>query len=250
LAVLVSFELPPALLGEKTYTTQTETVPPTGYLLVTVDLNNETILSQPLGGVPVDISESIPVGPTIHTRTNVTGQVELRLAPGQYGISVTDPRFGLATSAPVYSNNITMLQVEVNRTSMTSLFTAAQEASTDGEVETWDQVVVEVTPYPILLPGVSFLPGSSILVANGDGLPPFKGFPGEVFLQTVTFLSGFSQGQTAYGTEVPAEVVSQVDRSGAYWLTLQPLVLLSLSGITLLQVVSYAAGSSITFANP
>ena len=139
---------------------------------------------------------------------------------------------------------------------MTSFFTAAQVAATNGEVETWDQIVVEVTPYPVFLPGpVNYviqgtLGNASVVVVGGGGLPPFKGFPGEVFLQTVTFSSSFPQGQTAYGTEVPAEVVSQVDRSGFYWLTLQPLGLLSLSGVIILQVVSYSAGSSITFANP
>lgn len=244
LGVVVSTALPPSFL-EESAAPPIRTVVPPGYLLVTVAMDGG-----PLDGVSVAISQFTFHGLHIILATNRSGQVEFPLAPGQYGVSVTDPRFGLETSVPVSSGTTTRLQVTLNRTAFSSVFSAAQDSTLTGEIEPWNQLVVEVAPYGCLTScGLLGLGGQFGIRVIPSGITlSVPHFGSEVFVQTVRYFAN-GTGIPTLGSEIPATVISQVAGSGVSWLTLQPLSVLDLSAALYLLVVSYAVGSTVSFSN-
>ena len=85
---------------------------------------------------------------------------------------------------------------------------------------------------------------------NGGGqtVPSIPRFGTDVFVQPVTYRYNGTT-YVASGQEVPATVISQSEGSGVAWLTLQPLQILEISGANYLVVVSYEAGSSVSYSN-
>lgn len=246
IGALLSTALPPSFLEGQAGSTQNTVVAP-GYLLVSVLLDGG-----PLAGVSVVVSQVSHFGLRITLRTNLTGEVEFPLTSGQYGVSVTDPRFIIITSAPVFSGNITTVQVNANRTSYQAMFAAAQGAASAGQVETWDEIVVGVIPNgsPVYF-GLWGLTGYPIFPAPANGtIPAAPRFGSEVFVQPIKYYLNYSYSYYfADGPEIPASVLSQVAGSGVTWLTLQPMRLLDLSEANYLDIVSYAASSTVSDSN-
>lgn len=242
LAVLLSAALPPAFLAGNPQS-QVGTPQPSGLLLVSVNMQEGGGPGIPLAGVKVAISQSILHGIRLALGTNASGQVEFPLQPGQYGVSLNDSRFSLETSVQVNQTTTTWLQVVVNRTGYYAAFADAQDTTTAGEVDTWNQLVVAVPAS-----GVLVLPfGSGILTVVPGALVPNVGsaprFGSEVFVQPFLLYGG----TLTPGAETPASVVSQVSRTGLTWLTLQPLKTLDVGGASYLVIFSYAAGSTVGY---
>ncbi|MDG7007001.1 MAG: hypothetical protein JRN06_02010 [Nitrososphaerota archaeon] len=220
-----------------------------GRLLVSVTLENESTAPAPLRGAQVGVSQFVPHGLHLVLPTNETGEVEFTLPPGTYGVSVGDDRFTLSAEVSVNLNKVTWMRVSVNRTAYVASFAVAEDSTSRGDIEPWNTVVVEVTPYqfPTLLT-IGYAQGQQVIVSPVSSPPSPPTFDGQVFLRPFSFTPG-GGGQVIWGLEVPATVVSQVVRSRGTWLTLQPASLLQLGGSSYLQVVSYQAGSSVTIEN-
>ncbi|MDE1853645.1 MAG: hypothetical protein KGI38_07855 [Thaumarchaeota archaeon] len=245
LGVLVSIALPPSFLGKSD--TVVETIAPLGRLVVAVNMYNGSLIPGPLSGVQVAVAGPLRVH--FIGYTNKSGEFEWQLASGQYGVSVTDPRFATETSAAVRPGILTTVQVSVNRTESYSIFSAAEDSTTQGKIETWNQLVVEVSLYPYYFP-LPYSAGAFVVLNAPISpiIPSLPTFGEEVFVQP------FGAGPTgccspAKGGEVPAKVVSQFPGQGAVWLTLQPLSLLDLAGAYFLGIVSYQAGSSVSYSS-
>ena len=254
LAVLVALALLLALqLPSSGFTgsgpSPVDVLPTAGQLLVSVALNNESSLPTPMKGVQVAISQPILHGLHLVLPTNGTGEVELTLPAGTYGVSVSNGKFALSSDVPVNSTGLTWMHVLVNRTSYLASFAEAQDSTSQGEIEPWNTVVVEVTPYQFLFPVVNGNPrGQQIIIGSVLPNPSPPTFNGSLYIQPYYFPSAAGAGLVG-GTEVPMTVVSQVARSGGTWLTLRPDGLLQLAGALYVQVVSYQAGSSVSFEN-
>ena len=220
-----------------------------GRLLVSVMLENESTVPAPLKGVQVGVSQFILHGLHLLLPTNGTGEVEFTLPPGTYGVSVGNDRFTLSSDVSVSSNEVTWMHVSVNRTAYMASFASAEDSTSRGDIEPWNTVVVEVTPYqfPTLLT-IGYTQRQQVIVIPISSASSPPTFNGEVFLQPFSLTPG-GGGQVIGGPEVPATVISQVVRSGGTWLTLQPASLLQLGGTLYLQVVGYQAGSSVTIVN-
>jgi len=190
----------------------------------------------PLAGSQVRVSQTLPHGFTLMAQTNDSGEVEIAVASGQYAVSVFDQRFSYETIVPVNPEKVTQTQVLVNRTSFSAFWAEAQDSSTSGQVETWNQVEVAVSTldnnfftYPIV---------------QSRNYSNFV-FPTNVFLQpTKIRFNGVTFGPS--GPEIPATLISQVRSSGDIWLVLRPLAPFSLSGANYLGVVAYEASGNVT----
>jgi len=245
LALLLALQLPSSgFTGKGNFSTTSYSE---GQLLVSVTLENGSTVAAPLKGVQVGISQLILHGLHLVLPTNGTGEVELALPPGTYGVTVSSDKFNQSSDISVDSGRLTWMQVSVNRTAYIASFVDADDSTSQGEIEPWNTVVVEVAPYLVI-----FGPGASLGEQAVPASPPPPTFNGTVFLQPLSLYP--DQGGVGFaglvgGTEVRATVISQVARSGSVWLTLQPTGLLQLAGSLYLQVVSYEAGSSVTFEN-
>lgn len=249
LALLLALQLPSSGLtgsGNSTVAASSST----GRLLVGVALENDSLAPAPLRGVQVGITQAIIHGLHLVLPTNRSGEAEFTVPAGVYGVSVGNSKFALFREVPVYSSNLTSVNVIVNRTAYIASFAEAEDSTTQGDIEPWNSVVVEVTPFrfPILLnPGN--LPGQLVIVSSVPASPSPLTINGTVFVQAVSLYSGSGGTGIAGGPEVKATVVSQVVGPGGTWLTLRPTGLLHLGGSSYLQVVSYQAGSTVSFEN-
>jgi len=241
LAVATAFAFPPGFLAGTASVTTTYTPP--GQLDLSVTINNGSGIYAPLAGGQVRVSQALLHGFTLMAATNDSGEVDITLASGQYAVSVYDRRFSFENAVPVDPGKVTRLQVQVNRTSFYAYWVEAQDSSTTGQVETWNQLEIAVS----MVGGVYFAVGPAFVfvpVGQSENYSNFK-FPANVFLQPIEFR--FS-GETVIpgGPEIPATVISQVRSSETTWLVLKPLAPFSLSGANYLGVVSYVAGGNVT----
>jgi len=234
LGVAAAVALPPGFVGGRTSATLTY-VPP-GHLALSVSMNNGGGAYTPVGSSQVRVSQTLAHGFTLLAQTNESGEVEMTLPSGQYAVFVYDGRFSYETGVSLDPGRVTQLQVHVNRTSFFAFWVEAQDSSTTGQVETWNQVEVA-----LLTSGVNYV---TVPVAQPENYSGYK-FPSNVFLQTIEFRS-FEGFFVIRGPEIPAAVVSQVTSSGNIWLVLQPLEPLSLSGANYLGVVTYEAAGTVT----
>ncbi len=244
LAVVVSTALPPSFLEGRVVKPE-QIVGPSGYLLVSVAL-----AGLPVGGVVVSASQSVLHGVRLTLETNHSGQVDFPLPTGHYGVLVTDPRFSLETFVDVFTGATTRMQVAVNRTTFTSLFAAAQDSTSVGEIEPWNVLLMEVEPsWEHLFPPLFGLGAPYIQYTLPGGVAPTVPRLGsEVFVQPMTL--HFNKTFAEYsGPEVPSTVISQVAGPGVAWLTLQPDGVLEISRANYILVIWYSAGSSVTYPN-
>jgi len=246
LAVLLALQLPSSGFTGKGNSTA-PTPYSSGQLLVSVTLENGSIVPAPLRGVQVGISQLVLHGLHLVLPTNGTGEVEVALPPGAYGVVVSNDKFAQSSDVLVDSGGVTRMNVSVDRTTYVASFVDAEDSTSQGEIEPWNTVVVEVAPYLVILASEAAF-GGQVVPAN----PPPPTFNGTVFLQPLLYYpdnggAGFA-GFVA-GMEVQATVVSQVARSGGVWLTLRPTGVLQLAGSAYLQVVSYEAGTSVSIEN-
>jgi len=234
LGVAAAVALPPGFVGGRTSATLTY-VPP-GRLVLSVSMNNGGGVYTPVGGSRVRVSQTSLHGFTLLAVTNESGEVEMSLSSGGYAVSVYDGRFTFETGVSLSPGNVTELQVRVNRTSFFAFWVDAQDSSTTGQVETWNQVEVALAAS-----GVNYV---AVPVSQRENYSNYR-FPAQVFLQTIEFesIGGFF---AIRGPEIPAAVVSQVVSSGNIWLVLKPLTPLSLTGANYLGVVTYEAGGTVT----
>jgi len=233
LGVAVAVALPPGFVAGGA--TTLAYVPP-GSLLLSVSMNNGSGAYTAVAGSQVRLSQTLPHGVTILAQTNESGEVEITVASGQYAVSVFDQRFSYETILPVNPGKVTQTHVLVNRTSLFAFWVEAQDSSTTGQVETWNQVEV----------GVSTLQANFFTspIAQFRNYSNFA-FPTNVFLQPIKIrFNGVAYEPS--GPEIPATVISQVRSSGLIWLVLRPLAPLSLSGANYLGVVAYNAGGNVT----
>lgn len=234
LGVAAAVALPPGFVAEGGSTTLAY-VPP-GSLLLSVSMNNGSGEYTPVAGSEVRVSQTLLHGFTLLARTNDSGEVEITVASGQYAVSVFDQMFSYETTVPVNPGRVTQMQVRVNRTSFLAFWVQAQDSSTTGQVETWNQVEVAVP----MLSG-NYFTREIVEFRNYSNFT----FPTNVFLQPVKFQ--FSGGTLVpTGPEIPATVISQVRSTGDIWLVLGPLTPLSLSGANYLGVAAYEAGGNVT----
>lgn len=235
--------LPPGFVGVGASATFAS-VPP-GQLALSVSMNNGTGVSIPVAGSQVRVSQTVVHGITLLAETNDSGDVEMTLPAGQYAVSVYDQRFSFETGAPIEPGRVTQLQVQVNRTSFVALWVEAQDSSTTGQLETWNQVEVAVPTSGGIFVIASVGEPNYIPFAFGQPVDysSFK-FPANVFLQAVELQSnGDTFGPS--GPETQAAVISQVENSGDIWLVLRPLAPLYLSGASYLGVTAYEAGGNV-----
>jgi hypothetical protein len=245
LAVLLALQLP-----SSGFTGRGNSTAPTPYssgeLLVSVTLENGSLVPAPLRGVQVGVSQLVLHGLHLVLPTNGTGEVEVTLPPGAYGVAVSNDKFAQSSDVSVYSGGVTRMNVTVDRTTYVASFVDAEDSTSQGEIEPWNTVVVEVAPYLVILAtGAAF--GEQ--VATNLSPPTFND---TVFLQPLLLYpddGGVGFPGFVAGAEVQATVVSQVARSGGVWLTLRPTGVLQLAGSAYLQVVSYDAGSSVSVEN-
>jgi hypothetical protein len=242
LALILALQLPSSGFTGRGNSTATTSYSG-GRLLVSVTLENGSLVPTPLQGVQVGVSQLVLHGLHVVLPTNVTGEVELTVPPGTYGVAVSNDKFTQSSDVVVGSGRLTWMNVSVNRTAYIASFVDAEDSTSQGEIEPWNTVVVEVATYLIILAS-----GEQVIPAS----PPPPTFNGTVFLQPLSLYPG--NGGVGFagfvaGTEVQATVVSQVARSGGVWLTLRPTGLLQLAGSSYLQVVSYVAGSSVSLEN-
>ena len=234
LGVAAAVALPPGFVEGGTSATLTY-VPP-GRLALSVSLSNGGGAYTPVDGSRVRVSQTLPHGFTLLAQTNGSGEVEMTLSSGEYAVSVYDGRFSFETGVSLNPGKVTQLQVRVNRTSFFAFWVEAQDSSTTGQVETWNQVEVALTAS-----GANYI---TVPIMQLENYSKFK-FPADVFLQTIEFR--YNEGFFVIrGPEIPAAVISQVISSGSIWLVLEPLAPLSLSGANYLGVVTYEAAGTVT----
>ena len=234
LGVAAAVALPPGFAVGRAPATLTY-VPP-GHLALSVSMSNGGVVYSPVDGSEVRVSQASIHGFTLLAQTNESGEVEMTLPSGEYAVSVYDGRFTFESGVSLDPGKVTQLQVRVNRTSFFALWVEAQDSSTTGEVETWNQVEVALSAS-----GVNYV---TVPMAQLENFSDFR-FPAEVYLQTVEFetIAGFF---VIRGPEIPAAVISQVLNSGNIWLVLRPLAPLSLAGANYLGVVTYEAAGTVT----
>jgi hypothetical protein len=234
LGVAAAVALPPGFVESGTFATLTY-VPP-GHLALSVSMNDGGGVYTPVDGSRVRVSQTLLHGFTLLAQTNESGEVEMTLSSGQYAVSVYDGRFSFETGVSLNPGEVTQLEVRVNRTSFFAFWVEAQDSSTTGQVETWNQVEVAVPTS-----GANYV---TVPIMQLENYSNFN-FPAEVFLQTIEFryIGGFF---VIRGPEIPADVISQVISSGNIWLVLKPLAPLSLSGANYLGVVTYEAAGTVT----
>ena len=191
LATIVSLVLPTAFLGENTVPNQVGTTESyAGRLLVTVTLHNSTGESQPVPGIPVVVTRFALKGLRLTMNTNGSGEVEMGLAPGQYGVSTSDPRFSVSNLVNVYTGNLTSMVVNVNRSAAYSIFAQAQDSTSDGQIATWNKLFVEVSTSQSQIYFGIFNVNGTLPVVVGSGQSNVTGrvrFGGQVFVQPVKF---------------------------------------------------------------
>ena len=241
LGVAAAFVLPPGFLAGTVAVTSTYTPP--GKLDLSVSVNNGSGIYTPLAGGQVRVSQALLHGFTLLAQTNASGDVDITLAAGQYAVSVYDQRFSFESAVPVNPGKVTRLQVQVNRTFFYAFWVEAQDSSTSGQVETWNQLEAAVS----MQGGSYFTVGPVYLtfpVGPYQNYSSFK-FPANVYLQPIEFRSS-GGALEPYGPEIPAEVISQVRSSETAWLVLKPSTPFSLSGANYLGVVCYVAGGNVT----
>jgi hypothetical protein len=234
LGLAAAVALPPGFVGGGASAPLTY-VPP-GHLALSVSMNNGDGVYTPVDGSRVRVSQTLLHGFTLLALTNESGEVEMTLSSGPYAVSVYDGRFSFETGVSLNPGKVTQLQVRVNRTSIFAFWVEAQDSSTTGQVETWNQIEVAVPTS-----GANYI---TVPIRQPVNYSNYK-FPTNVFLQTVEFQSivGFL---VIRGPEIPAAVISQVISSGNIWLVLKPLAPLSLSGANYLGVVTYEAAGTVT----
>jgi hypothetical protein len=251
LSLLVAVQLPStALTGRGTYVA---TVPPVGRLLVSVTLDNGSGTPLPYRGVQVAISQSALHGVRVRLTTNYTGKVEFPVQPGSYGVSVNNDKFLVLTTVPVTLGQLTHLYVNVNRTAYYASFAAADDTTSEGIIEPWNTMTLEVSPYtnPVRSP-LFFLGGQVTSVPTGNPTPALGRFGDVVYIQPMNVYAvpvgyGVTDYEARGGSEVPATVVYQVPDSGSVWLTLKPMGPTQIAGADYLLVISYQAASLVTF---
>jgi len=234
LGVAAAVALPPGFVGGRASAPVTY-VPP-GHLALSVSMNDGNGVYTPVGGSRVRVSQALPHGFTLLAQTNESGELEMTLSSGQYAVAVSDGRFSFESGVSLNPGVVTQLQVRVNRTSFFAFWVEAEDSSTTGVVETWNQVELALPTS-----GANYI---TVPIRHPENYSTFK-FPASVFLQTIEF--GYVGGLFVIrGPEIPASVVSQVTSSGNIWLVLKPLAPLSLSGANYLGVVTYVAAGTVT----
>lgn len=240
LGFLLAVQVPTTTLAGRGFNQQGATP---GRLLVRVVMSSIGF-QIPLAGVQVGVTQDTAGGLHLLLATNESGEAGFPLPPGGYAVSASNPKFSLLSGVTVSSGNLTTLLVTVNRTAYNAAFVEADDSTTQGNLEPWNTVTVEVTQYgsPIFLPQLT--PISLVNVPNGPGNVTFGQ---NIFLQTLSmdFLGG-GNFRLTNGTEVPATVISQTAEGGATWLSLHPLKLFQVGGAEYVMVVSYVAGSTET----
>ena len=234
LGVVAAVALPPGFVAAGTSATVAY-VPP-GQVAISVSMGNGDGVYTPVPGSQVRVSQTLLHGFTLLAETNDSGDVEMTLPSGQYAVSVSNQKFSFQTGVSLEPGKVTLLQVRVNRTSFFGFWVETQDSSTEGQIETWNQVEVAVPAS-----GANYV---TVPVRQLENYSNYK-FPGGVFLQTIEFryIGGlFVVG----GPEVPATVISQVTSSGNIWLVLKPLAPFSLSGANYLGVIAYEAAGTMT----
>ena len=246
LALLLALQLPSSGFTGRGNPTASPS-PSAGRLLVSVTLANESAIILPLQGVQVGITQFILHGLHLVVSTNGSGEAEFTLPPGTYGVSVRNSKLTLSSDVLVNAGRLTAMQVSVNRTAYAATFVEAEDSTSQGEIEPWNTVVVEIAPYLLTISGNPGSQGGLTIIGSlpGSFAPPT--FNGTVFLQARTF--HISNSGFVGGPEVPATIISQVVSGGGTWLTLRPSGLLELAGSTFVQVVKYTAGSSVSVEN-
>ena len=234
LGVAAAVALPPGFVGGGASAPLTY-VPP-GRLSLSVSMSDGGGVYTPVDGSRVRVSQTLPHGFTLLALTNESGEVEMTLSSGQYAVSVYDGRFSFETGVSLNPGGVTQLQVRVNRTSFFAFWVEAQDSTTTGVVETWNQVELALPTT-----GTNYI---TVPVRQPENYSSFK-FPAEVFLQTIEF-SYVGSVFVIRGPEIPATVISQATNSGNIWLVLEPLAPLSLSGANYLGVVTYEAAGTVT----
>jgi len=247
LSFLVAIQLPSTALTGKA--TSTAAVSSGGRLLVSVTLDNGSLFRAPLPKVQVAIAQFLFHGLRVVLATNQTGEVEFPLPAGRYSVSVSNDKFALSTTVPVNPGQVTHLQVAVNRTANYASFVAADDSTSQGTIEPWNTVTVQVSPYSFLRFSPFFLLGGQFsAVPVGQQNPPTLGrFGAVVYMQPMNVYEVPPAYETRGGAEVPATVVSRVMNSGFAWLTLRLTEPLQLAGPVYLLVVRYQASSTVTF---
>ncbi len=248
IGLIASFSLPPSFLLSSASQPQTTVVSADGRLNVSVLLRDVSGNLFPMAEVGVGVTQFVVHGLRLVFNTDSKGNVSTQASPGEYGVSIADPRFTLSTRVTVFSGSTTQLRVIVNRTSANADFAQVQDSTTSEQVGPWNQLVVEVTPSPLAFPfGLWALGQYTIFVQNmsSNAVPKFGS---EVFLQPLEFSGGLGR-LSPLGAEVPASVVAQMRGEQTVWLTLRPLEILDLSGSYFLSVVTYTAGSSVSIRN-
>ena len=224
--------------------------PTPGRLLVSVVMNNGGFFQRPLAGVQVGVTQNAAGGLHLLLTTNSSGEVGLPLPPGGYAVSASNSKFLLLSGATVNSGKLTTLQVTVNRTAYYATFVEADDSTTQGSLEPWNTVTVQVAEYgyPIFPP-----PGTQQTIISVGSVPFRPGnftFGQNLFLQALRIdYLGEGSVQFVNGTEVPATLVSQTAENGTTWLSLHPAKLFQVAGAEYVLVVDYAAGSRVTMAD-
>jgi hypothetical protein len=169
--------------------------------------------------------------------------------PGTYQVGVADPRFSVSTAVRVSTGNITFVRVTANRTESQSSFADMQDTSGTGTVNPWDSMELVVpesggSAAAVWVGGmVRWYPIFG--VGQGNLSTVSQEFGSQVFLQTGTNF-GFAGG--GVGPEVRATVLSQTVRDGLVWLQVRPSRAFSVSGISYVLVITYAAGYQVTYS--
>jgi hypothetical protein len=211
-----------------------------GLLVVSVIISSLQTPSLPGAFVHVGVAQAGAGGVHISLQTNASGLLQLPLPAGQYSVALSDPRFAVQpTPLPVRAGSRTSMEVSVNRTVDTALFTEFGDADGSGVVQTWETLTVGLWGGGIVSPGGAYpdLPSGQ----NGS-----LSFGSVVFVQPLTYTQ---QGLGGGGKETEANVLNQGARGDLLWLTLQPSEPLSIAPGLGVVVVNYSPGYRVTYSN-
>jgi hypothetical protein len=245
IGLLLATWIPPSFLAGGAVTQSPASSTVEGYLLVSVTLQTPFGGFAPVAGVRVGIAQLVLQGIRLSLLTNQTGETEFPLRPGQYGVSITDPRFGLSTNVPIASGNTTLLQVQVNRTQYPSLFADLSDSTGSGAVNSWERMDLAIEPQYTLQ---NVFPVGSIPAGINASQPkPIPDLGQVVFIQA---WRGFNYYNSTYpfflGPEAETTLISQVTKGGVTWLELQPQDAFALQNVFSVVVNSYVPGYSVS----
>lgn len=216
-------------------------VPSTGTILVRVGMyqgTGNTSVEVPVVNASVTIIRSSGSVTPLVFQTNSSGEFEISIGTGSYGVVVSDAQFRNGTNVEVQQNRTTEVHAIVTGHSYPALSSYLPNTGSSGSAAPWSYIYVALNAsQDILMNGRLFIEGYY-------SLPVFSlisGSSGNLSLGVAQ--SQFNIAEALQGLAVPVTLISSYPDastgSHVVWLILQPQSFFRLSGLLYLSLETY-----------